>query len=243
MSHRRPKSQKNIKRSDSEDSIYEESHIKLLEKQQRTLQREIKKLKQSRKEVLNLGYSLKNAIIEMEKSANYYRRQVEVFKDKQNEWIIQQQAKNLKFVWCDDIKKVRLRRERKGGGMKIWFHDGHSAVFRDIDVWRNVFDDDTKRDPYDHDPFILDIIKEIKAQIQTEGILNDDTSDNEEEDMDHDEDDENESSENDDDEDDLLEQLIETLLNEMNDRMQDMQHISAINPTEKGMTICIHCTI
>ena len=40
----------------------------------------------------------------------------------------------IQYVWADDIRKIKLRRRGKGGGIKIWTKDGDACVMPNIEI-------------------------------------------------------------------------------------------------------------
>lgn len=193
-----------------------------------------RKLKRQKKEVFNLKRRLRLAIMDMERAMTYYRKQIDLWKKNQKQWIVKQQETVIndnyiiKYIWADDITKVRLRKRGKGGGLRIWFNDGDQAVFTDIDVilpdsYKNGKHGKDKSDS-NNDEFYDELIKEVK---------HDDTLDNQQ----SDEDEEYVSTEEEEEDDNATlersisqsvddEKLIDLFINEMNHRMDDIKNIS-----------------
>ena len=100
-----------------------------LERRMRNLKKELRVQKRK----------LRLALQDMEKTAGFYRKELEKFKARQTKWIEEQKIhlkKNrvIKYVFADDIKKIQLRKAGRGGGIKIWTKEGDEAVFTDVDV-------------------------------------------------------------------------------------------------------------
>ncbi len=76
---------------------------------------------------------------ELQKTIEYYRRQLREWNVKQKSLWEEQKRKLkhnvvLKYVWADDIRKVKLRRRGEGGGIKVWTRAGDEAVLMDVEV-------------------------------------------------------------------------------------------------------------
>ena len=174
-----------------------------LERRMRNLQKELRVQKRK----------LKLALLDMEKTAGFYRKEVERFKTRQTKWINEQQLKIknrkvIKYVFADDITKIQLRKAGRGGGIKIWTKDGDEAVFTDVDVVlpENYVQKGENADDYD------DVLKEVKE---------DDTLENDEAEDDL-------KYEESDDEEDSSQELAEPLMQELERRMQDIKSIEQL---------------
>ena len=68
----------------------------------------------------------------------YYKKQLDLFKKNQQKWLDQQKMNQkdvTKYVFADDIKKVKVRKK----GLRIYFGDGEDVVFDNIEVSAMIF--------------------------------------------------------------------------------------------------------
>lgn len=127
----------------------------------------------------------------------------------------------MKYVWADDVKKIKLRRRGRGGGIRVWFKDSDEAVFLDVDILlpENVIDIEKAENSEDYD----ELLKEVR---------NDTSLDNEEEEEYKSSEDEVEEDEDvEDDDDDIAmgnTQSILPLLEELKARNKDIIAMQSI---------------
>jgi len=138
---------------------------------------------------------------------------------------------NIKYVFADDIKAIKLRKGGKKGGIKIFFKDGEEAVFLDVDVGLPddvQLKDETERAKLAENDY-TDIIKEVSEDANLDKE-EDEEVDFFKNDIDKDNDDEEDEDEKEEDEevDDMLREFVEPLMQELERRIEDVKTLEGL---------------
>eukprot|EP01084_Bolivina_argentea_P013655 25618_1 len=85
------------------------------------------------KQIENCKLKLKKATTEIEKASNYYRKQMEMFKNKQTELLthisstdFSSPTQDIKYVFVEDINKIKILNKNRNncGSIEIYFING-----------------------------------------------------------------------------------------------------------------------
>lgn len=87
----------------------------------------------------------------------------------------------IKYIWADDIKKIKLFGRGKESGIRVWFKDAEEAVFQNIDVQlpENVVDLENMDNSENYDELLREVKADASLDKEYESSSSDDDDDDE----------------------------------------------------------------